>query len=120
MKKFPKKKKKKRFKTAKEILLSNDWLDERKKSAKYITKEYQDYGVRLAHKLNDPDHKSLYIKLAKEEKRGLLEKAASFALDYPNAKSKAKVFMWKLKELRKKFNKKKQNKSTNKQMELIS
>jgi hypothetical protein len=71
---------------------------------KYITKEFQDYGYRLAVKLNDLKHKSLYIKLAKEEKRGILGRALSFAIDYPKADNKAKIFMWKLKELRKEFN----------------
>jgi predicted metal-dependent phosphoesterase TrpH len=47
----------------------------------------------------------LYIKLAKEENRTLLENALSFALDYPKAKSKPKIFMWKLKELKEKHEK---------------
>lgn len=70
---------------------------------KYITKEFQDYGYRLAAKLNDLEHKSLYIKLAKEENRGLLDRALSFAIDYPEARNKGKIFMWKLKELRNEF-----------------
>ena len=73
---------------------------------KYVTTEYQDYGYRLALKLNDLDHKALYIKLAKEEPRALLEQALSFASDYPNARNKAKLFMWKLKELKDERNKK--------------
>ncbi|MCA9385199.1 hypothetical protein KC717_00965 [Candidatus Dojkabacteria bacterium] len=93
-------KKAKRPKTAKDILMSHDWLEQRHKSAKYVTTEHQDFGLRLAHRLNDPEHKSLYIKLAKEEDRGLLEQAISFADDYHKVKNKARVFMWKLKELR--------------------
>lgn len=64
-----------------------------------VSKEYQSYGVWLAEKLNDTEHKSLYIKLAKELPRAVLQKAYSFAIDYPEAGSKAKIFMWKLKEL---------------------
>ncbi len=67
---------------------------------KYVTKEFQDYGYRLAIRLNDLSHKALYIKLAKEEPRSLLEDALSFAVDYPKAKNKAKIFMWKLKQLK--------------------
>lgn len=67
---------------------------------KYVTTEFQDYGYRLALKLDDLQHKALYIKLAKEVPRALLEQALSFAADYPNARRKGKVFMWKLKELR--------------------
>lgn len=86
------------MKSAKDILKEQKSLFEEK--GKYITKEYQDYGYRLALRLNDLSHKSLYIKIAKEENRTLIENALSFSLDYPKAKSKAKIFMWKLKELK--------------------
>jgi hypothetical protein len=66
----------------------------------YITQEFQDFGYRLSLELNDPAHKSLYIKLAKTVNRGLLEQALAFVADAYQAKSKAKLFMWKLKELR--------------------
>jgi hypothetical protein len=75
--------------------------------AKYVTREYQDFGYRLALKLDDLEHKALYIKLAKEEPRGILEQALSFAIDYPEARNKARIFMWKLKELREEREKKK-------------
>ena len=68
---------------------------------KYISREFQDYGYRLALELNDLSHKSLYIKLAKQTPRALLEKAKSYVLDYPEAKKKGALFMWKLKELKK-------------------
>lgn len=67
---------------------------------KYITKEFQDYGYRLACELNDERNKSLYIKLAKEVDRNLLEEARTFIKDATNVKSKARLFMWKLKQLR--------------------
>lgn len=66
---------------------------------KYISREFQDYGCRLAEDLGDLKHKGLYIKLAKEKPRAILEKARSFAIDYPSARNKGKIFMWKLKEL---------------------
>lgn len=66
----------------------------------YITQEFQDYGYRLAVELGDLAHKSLYIKMAKQIDRAILEKARSYVSD-SNAKSKAKLFMWKVKELRK-------------------
>lgn len=66
----------------------------------YITREFQDFGYRLAMELDDEKHKSLYMRLAKTTDRGLLEKALSFVKD-SNAKSPARLFMWKLKELRK-------------------
>jgi hypothetical protein len=68
---------------------------------KNLSREFQVYGVYLAETLEDPKHYSLYIKLAKEVKRKILEEALNFTKDYYGAKSKAKIFMWKLTELRK-------------------
>ncbi len=67
---------------------------------KYITREFQDYGYRLAQELKDEKHKSLYIKLAKEIDRKLLEEAKIFVKDAREVKSKGRLFMWKLAELR--------------------
>ena len=67
---------------------------------KYISREFQKYGYDLAEELGDLKHKSLYIKLAKETPRGLMEVARNFVKDAYNAKSKARLFMWKLKELK--------------------
>lgn len=65
----------------------------------YITQEFQDYGYRLAVALDDLEHKSLYIKMAKEIDRGILEQALSFVTD-SQAKSMARLFMWKVKQLK--------------------
>lgn len=72
-----------------------------KNRPKNIAYEFQEYGVYLAEALDDTKHYSLYIKLAKEIDRKLLEEALSFSKGYYAAKSKAKVFMWKLADLRK-------------------
>ncbi len=69
--------------------------------SKQVTREFQLYGLELADELDDWEHRSLYIRLAKTLPRHLLEKARSFVRDAENAKSKARLFMWKLKELRK-------------------
>ncbi len=66
----------------------------------HITQEFQDYAYRLALALDDMAHKSLYMRLAKKESRAVLEKALSFVSDASTAKSKARLFMWKLKALR--------------------
>ncbi len=79
----------------KQILGEFDW-----DKKKYITKEFQDYGYRLAVALGDLRNKSLYIKLAKEAPRGMLEEALSFVKDASNVRSKPRLFMWKLKELK--------------------
>lgn len=62
-----------------------------------ITKPYQYFGIWIAHNLNDLENIPVYIKLAKEQERTLLESALSYVKDYPNAKSKAKLFFWYLK-----------------------
>lgn len=67
---------------------------------KNISKEFQHYGVYLAESLEDTRRYSLYIKLAKEINRSILEEALNFTKGYYSAKSKAKIFMWKLKELK--------------------
>lgn len=66
---------------------------------KYISREFQKYGYDLAVELGDLAHKSLYIKLAKETPRAILEKARCFVKD-AKARNRAKLFMWKLKELK--------------------
>jgi hypothetical protein len=63
--------------------------------------EFQMYGVYLADTLGDTKHYSLYIKMAKTMPRQILESALSYVKDYPNAKSKGKLFMWKVKEMKK-------------------
>lgn len=73
---------------------------------KYVSREYQDFGYRLAMELGDESHKSLYIRMAKTIDRGILEQARTFVLD-ANAFSKAKLFMWKVKQLKDQRNVKK-------------
>jgi hypothetical protein len=65
------------------------------------TYEYQAYGNRLAEELDDMKHRSLYIKLAKNENRDLLETARGYVLSSENATTKGRLFMWKLSELKK-------------------
>jgi hypothetical protein len=72
-----------------------------KDDGKYISQEFQDFGYRLAIDLDDMAHKSLYIKLAKTVDRSILERARAFAVDAYTAKSRARLFMWKVTELRK-------------------
>lgn len=66
---------------------------------KYVSREFQSFGIHLAESLGDYKHKSLYIKLAKTTHRSVLEKALSFVVD-SNAKNKGALFMWKLAQLK--------------------
>ncbi|OGM29893.1 hypothetical protein A2630_03950 [Candidatus Woesebacteria bacterium RIFCSPHIGHO2_01_FULL_44_10] len=67
---------------------------------KYISREFQQYGYELAEELGDIKHKSLYIKLAKETPRGLMESAKSFVKD-AGARNPGALFMWRLGQLKK-------------------
>lgn len=67
-------------------------------SDKYISREYQAFGIYLSDKLEDEKRKSLYIKLAKTLPRPVLEEALRFVIDSA-ARRKGALFMWKLKEL---------------------
>jgi hypothetical protein len=66
---------------------------------KYISREFQSYGIYLAEELDDYKHKALYIRLAKTVPRAILEKAMSFVKD-ANVRSRARLFMWKMKQLK--------------------
>ena len=67
---------------------------------KYISREFQAYGIYLAENLNDLRHKSLYIKLAKEVPRVILEEALNFVKSAGGTvRSKPRLFMWRLKEV---------------------
>jgi predicted RecB family nuclease len=94
--------KRKDEKDQEELFDSSEYVTSKYISGKkkgYVTKEYQSYGAWLAHQLNDENRMSMYIKWAKEKPRSLLESAYRFTADYPNAKDKSRLFMWKVKEL---------------------
>lgn len=70
---------------------------------KYVKNEFQAYGLELAEELGDWKNRSLYIRLAKQIDRKILEQARYFVKDqsHNTIKTPYKLFMWKLKELRK-------------------
>lgn len=78
---------------------SDRYISGKKKG--YITQEYQSYGAWLANQLEDKKRISMYIKWAKDKPRAILESAYRFTIDYPQAKDKSRIFMWKVKELEK-------------------
>src|SRR3972149_4442663 len=79
-----------------DLLAKYDW-----DKKKYISQEFQDYAYRLAVFLEDLSHKSLYMRLAKSTPRAMLEQAKNFVTDAYQVKNKARLFMWKLQEIRK-------------------
>ena len=66
----------------------------------YITKEFQDYGYRLACEMGEEKKKALYIKLAKTVDRAVLERARQFVADAVGARNKGRLFLWAVKRLR--------------------
>lgn len=83
------------MKTIKKIFFEKDWL-----KGRFSKHEFQVYGYRLAESLGDLKNKSLYIKLAKEEDRDRLQTAWDFVKSAREVKSKPRLFMWKLTQLR--------------------
>ena len=68
---------------------------------KYISREFQAFGIYLSEELNDYKHKSLYMKIAKTVHRSILEKALSFCKDArTTTPNKGALFMWKMKQLK--------------------
>ena len=56
--------------------------------------EFQYFGNYLAEQLNYQPHTTLYMKLAKEIDRALLEKTLDFVRGSARVKNKARLFMW--------------------------
>lgn len=79
--------------TVRDILKKFNPLEDR-----YLSREFQAFGVYLSEKLEDTRRKSLYIKLAKTIPRPVLEQALRYVVD-SNARRKGALFMWKLKQL---------------------
>jgi hypothetical protein len=67
---------------------------------KRISREWQDYAYRLSLELDDKGHVPIYMRMCKNVDRSILEEARTFVKASTNAKNKARLFMWKVKELR--------------------
>jgi len=76
--------------------------DTLKQRQKYVKMEYQAYGLELAEELDDWKNRSLYIRLAKNTDRNILEQARYFVKDQSpgTIKTPYKLFMWKLRQLK--------------------
>jgi len=85
------------FKSITNILDRYD-LEETKQ--RRISREFQDYAYRLAVELDDTAHTPIYMRLAKNTPRPVIEQARLFVLGANKPTSKARLFMWKLKQLK--------------------
>jgi hypothetical protein len=50
--------------------------------------------------LEDTNHTAIYMRIAKNDSRDLVERARLFVLGANRPSSKARLFMWKLKQLK--------------------
>jgi hypothetical protein len=66
---------------------------------KYISRDFQAFGIYLAEEMEDYKNKGMWIKLAKTNDRAVLEKALSFTKD-STADNKIGLFLWKLKQIK--------------------
>ena len=66
---------------------------------KYISRDFQSFGIWLAEEMEDYKNKGMWIKLAKNNHRAVLEKCLSFVKD-ANADNKIALFLWKMKQLK--------------------
>jgi len=72
-----------------------DYIEELKKRRKesHVYKDYQLVGLLIAEVLQDEEHKSLYIKLAKENNQDKLLKLAKDVAERENIENKGAYFM---------------------------
>ena len=77
-----------------------DEMEDPRGKQRRISREWQDYAYRLALELEDTVHTSLYMRLVKNTPRHMVEASKNFVKDANDVKSKGKLFMWKLKQLK--------------------
>lgn len=66
---------------------------------KYISRDFQAYGIWLSEEMEDYKNRGMWIRLAKTNHRSVLEKALSFVKD-SNADNKIALFLWKMKQIK--------------------
>ncbi len=66
---------------------------------KYVSTPEQERALQLCEILDDKSHKELYLSLCKRTRKEIIDEALSFVID-AQARSKAKLFSWKIKQIR--------------------
>lgn len=90
--------------TLKDIAISYDHTkptNHKGKSYRGTAHEFQDYAYRLASDLRDLENLQIYMRLAKNVPRYLLETSYQYVAD-SNVENKGRLFLWKLKQLKQK------------------
>lgn len=66
---------------------------------KYISRDFQAFGIYLSEEMDDYKNRGMWIKLAKTNHRAILERALSFVKD-STVDNKIALFLWKMKQLK--------------------
>ena len=69
---------------------------------RYVSTPEQLRALQLCRELDDPEHKIYYLSLCKRLKPEIIDAAISFVSD-AQARSKAKLFMWQVKQLTRRY-----------------
>ncbi|MBQ6449884.1 hypothetical protein IJJ08_03220 [bacterium] len=69
---------------------------------RYVSTPEQLRALQLCRELDDPEHKIYYLSLCKRLKPEIIDAAVSFVSD-AQARSKAKLFMWQVKQLTRRY-----------------
>lgn len=88
--------------SAQHILTTINILDPQAKmpdAKRHPANEFQAYAYKLANDLNDLQNLHIYMRLAKNVERSLMEKAYSFVSD-SSTDQRGRLFLWKLKQIR--------------------
>ncbi len=66
---------------------------------KYISRDFQAFGIYLSEEMDDYKNRGMWIRLAKTNHRAILERALSFVKD-STVDNKIALFLWKMKQLK--------------------
>lgn len=88
--------------SAKQLLNAKFSGEESQKSKRHAAHEFQAFAYKIAADFKDIENLRIYLSVLKNCERIIVEKAYSFTID-SRSENKAKIFFWKIKQLRKEF-----------------
>jgi hypothetical protein len=88
--------------SAKQLLDNKFTGTESPKTKRHAAHEFQAFAYKIAADFNDLENLRIYLSVLKNCERIIVEKAYSYTID-SRSENKAKVFFWKIKQLRKEF-----------------
>ncbi len=88
--------------SAKQLLNAKFSGEESQKSKRHAAHEFQAFAYKIAADFKDLENLRIYLSVLKNCERIIVEKAYSFTID-SRSENKAKIFFWKIKQLRKEF-----------------